>query len=85
MNIPLLAEPIENWNMIQKQFVSWCLFYYNISQMTDPPHINLVNDDRSLDSYLQARELKIRKEKIQMDAEAKKNKGSGGHSHEVFR
>jgi len=85
MQVPIFAITIEELNILQRQFLSWCLFYYNIQQMDEPPGFHIINDDRDLDSFLQARELQIKKEKIKMAAETQKHGQYGGRSREVFK
>lgn len=82
--IPIFRGCVDEWNSIQRQFVSWCVFYYNIFKMDEPPSINIIEDDRLLDSFLKARELKIKHDKMKQDAETKTRPG-GKHTHEVFK
>ena len=82
--MPLFPGPIDSWNVLQQQLVTWCAFYDNVRKMDEPPADYVLEDDMELDRYLRNKQFEANQQRKQMKLDAAKRTPSK-HEREVFK
>ena len=88
--VSLFDGSVSEWNDIKARLAFWCHFYYNISQMDDPPSNKVIENDIALDRWTEERRFANRQAKIKQnsantgsDDPRGMDKTSGGRSNKM--